>query len=52
MSVREGRRRGRCILFVVCICLCTYLVSLWFACLRDRNDSLSIKKESCVVTTG
>lgn len=42
----------RCILFVVCICLCAYFVSLWFACLRDHNDSLSIKKESCVVMRG
>lgn len=42
----------RCILFVLCICLCTCLVSLWLECLRDRNDLMSIKAESCVVTTG
>lgn len=54
MSVCVCVWRGvyRCILFVLCICLCTCFVNLWPACLRDHNDLMSIKEESCVVTTG
>lgn len=42
----------RCIPFQLCSCLCAFFVSLWFACLRDHNDSLSIKTESCVDRRG
>lgn len=42
----------RCIPFQLCSCLYAFFVSLWFACLRDHNDSLSIKTESCVDRRG
>lgn len=42
----------RCILFVLCVCLCAYFVSLDFVCPKDLNDSFSIEKESFVVKRG